>query len=255
MTLAREPEGSAELSPLLAELMADALEAARETDGAVDPTLGSVLVGLGYDRDLEEVRRRESMSEARPGHGRTPRRGLAHPHPRRPAPPAAARAPARPGRDREGRCCRPLCPTGRLLPRDRCPGQPRWRHRHGRPGAGGRLAGARAGPAERRTPADHSRRRGGRRDLEQRPAYLDPGGPAATPPRRPAHRAARRPAPGAASPWSHRRPARQHRHHGGHGQGRRRPRLAAQHRPASPAGAPSRARLVTLGGWPREAAA
>ena len=63
MTLARNQAGGAELSPLLAELMADALEAARETDGAVDPTLGSVLVGLGYDTDLEEVRRRESTSE------------------------------------------------------------------------------------------------------------------------------------------------------------------------------------------------
>ncbi|WP_027860473.1 FAD:protein FMN transferase [Marmoricola sp. URHB0036] len=63
MTLARNHEGGAELSPLLADLMADALEAARETDGAVDPTLGSVLVGLGYDTDLEEVRRRESTKE------------------------------------------------------------------------------------------------------------------------------------------------------------------------------------------------
>lgn len=67
MTLARDPDGSAELSPLLAGLMADALDAARETGGAVDPTLGSVLVGLGYDRDLDEVRRRE----AGPG-GRAP---------------------------------------------------------------------------------------------------------------------------------------------------------------------------------------
>ncbi len=56
MTLARNADGSAELSPLLADLMADALEAARETGGAVDPTLGSVLAGLGYDRDIEEVR-------------------------------------------------------------------------------------------------------------------------------------------------------------------------------------------------------
>jgi thiamine biosynthesis lipoprotein len=59
MTLVRAPAEGVELSPLLAELMADALDAARATDGAVDPTLGSVLVGLGYDRDLHEVRRRE----------------------------------------------------------------------------------------------------------------------------------------------------------------------------------------------------
>jgi FAD:protein FMN transferase len=63
MTLPRDADGTAELSPLLAELMADALEAARETDGAVDPTLGSVLAGLGYDRDIEEVRRRAPVPE------------------------------------------------------------------------------------------------------------------------------------------------------------------------------------------------
>jgi thiamine biosynthesis lipoprotein len=63
MTLTRDPARGAELSPLLAELMADALEAARATDGAVDPTLGSVLVGLGYDRDLQEVRRSEPTLE------------------------------------------------------------------------------------------------------------------------------------------------------------------------------------------------
>ncbi len=63
MTLARETDGSATVSPLLAELVADALEAARDTGGAVDPTLGSVLVGLGYDRDISEVRQREARSD------------------------------------------------------------------------------------------------------------------------------------------------------------------------------------------------
>jgi thiamine biosynthesis lipoprotein len=57
MTLVRDDDGAAELSPLLAELVRAALLAARETDGAVDPTLGSVLAGLGYDRDIVEVRR------------------------------------------------------------------------------------------------------------------------------------------------------------------------------------------------------
>ena len=57
MTLVRDPDGSARLSPLLAELVGIALDAARETDGALDPTLGSVLVGLGYDRDITLVRR------------------------------------------------------------------------------------------------------------------------------------------------------------------------------------------------------
>lgn len=43
------------VSPLLAELVAVALDAARRTDGAVDPTVGAVLSGLGYDRDLALV--------------------------------------------------------------------------------------------------------------------------------------------------------------------------------------------------------
>lgn len=58
MTLVRDEDGSAELSPLLAELVHAALAAARESDGAVDPTLGSVLAALGYDRDIAEVRAR-----------------------------------------------------------------------------------------------------------------------------------------------------------------------------------------------------
>ena len=57
MTLVRREDGTAELSPLLAELVHAALLAARESDGAVDPTLGGVLAGLGYDRDIVEVRR------------------------------------------------------------------------------------------------------------------------------------------------------------------------------------------------------
>jgi thiamine biosynthesis lipoprotein len=43
------------VSPLLAELVAVALDAARRTDGTVDPTVGAVLSGLGYDRDLALV--------------------------------------------------------------------------------------------------------------------------------------------------------------------------------------------------------
>jgi thiamine biosynthesis lipoprotein len=40
------------VSPLLAELIAAALHAARRTGGAVDPTVGGAMVGLGYGRDL-----------------------------------------------------------------------------------------------------------------------------------------------------------------------------------------------------------
>lgn len=58
MTLVRDDDGSGEVSPLLAELVQGALTAARDSGGAVDPTLGSVLAGLGYDRDIAEVRAR-----------------------------------------------------------------------------------------------------------------------------------------------------------------------------------------------------
>jgi thiamine biosynthesis lipoprotein len=44
-----------QVSPLLADLLAVALRAARRTDGDVDPTVGSALVGLGYDRDLTSI--------------------------------------------------------------------------------------------------------------------------------------------------------------------------------------------------------
>jgi thiamine biosynthesis lipoprotein len=44
--------GDVPVSPLLAELVAAALDAARRTDGVVDPTVGGLLDGLGYDRDL-----------------------------------------------------------------------------------------------------------------------------------------------------------------------------------------------------------
>ena len=43
------------ISPVLADLLATALTAAERTDGAVDPTVGAVLAGLGYDRDLADV--------------------------------------------------------------------------------------------------------------------------------------------------------------------------------------------------------
>ncbi|MGJ5800052.1 FAD:protein FMN transferase [Streptomyces europaeiscabiei] len=43
------------VSPLLAEALAVALRAARATDGAVDPTVGSAMEALGYDRDFTLV--------------------------------------------------------------------------------------------------------------------------------------------------------------------------------------------------------
>lgn len=46
-----------EVSELLADLIAAALDAARRTGGDVDPTLGDALAQLGYDRDLPLVPR------------------------------------------------------------------------------------------------------------------------------------------------------------------------------------------------------
>jgi FAD:protein FMN transferase len=40
------------VSPMLADLLTDALAAARRTGGAVDPTVGGTLSDLGYDRDI-----------------------------------------------------------------------------------------------------------------------------------------------------------------------------------------------------------
>jgi thiamine biosynthesis lipoprotein len=51
----------ATVSPLLAELIRTALDAARATEGAVTPTIGSAVSELGYDRDWSR------MSPPRPG--------------------------------------------------------------------------------------------------------------------------------------------------------------------------------------------
>ncbi|MTD56899.1 FAD:protein FMN transferase [Amycolatopsis pithecellobii] len=50
-----ERAGTAEVSELLAGLVAAALTAARRTGGTVDPTVGDALAELGYDRDLALV--------------------------------------------------------------------------------------------------------------------------------------------------------------------------------------------------------
>ena len=43
------------VSPLLADLVGAGLDAARRTDGAVDPTVGGLLHDLGYDRDIRDL--------------------------------------------------------------------------------------------------------------------------------------------------------------------------------------------------------
>ncbi|MEV8183786.1 FAD:protein FMN transferase [Specibacter sp. NPDC078692] len=56
MRLQPELAAGVDVSPLLAALVQSALDAARWTDGDVDPTLGRDLVALGYDRDIARVR-------------------------------------------------------------------------------------------------------------------------------------------------------------------------------------------------------
>lgn len=52
------------VSRMLTELVGVALDAAAETDGAVDPTVGLDLLAAGYDRDIAEVRGRAASARA-----------------------------------------------------------------------------------------------------------------------------------------------------------------------------------------------
>ncbi len=54
------------VSALLLDAVAAALRAASLTDGDVDPTVGSALIALGYDRDFEKVRVRADRGADRP---------------------------------------------------------------------------------------------------------------------------------------------------------------------------------------------
>ncbi|MBO0846661.1 MAG: FAD:protein FMN transferase, partial [Nocardioides sp.] len=51
--LANLTPGSTQLSPLLADLVGTALDAAEASGGLVDPTVGAAMQGLGYDRSIE----------------------------------------------------------------------------------------------------------------------------------------------------------------------------------------------------------
>jgi len=58
-----------EVSPLLAELLGVALDAARRTDGDVDPTVGVALCTIGYDRDFATLPERGVRVVSRPAPG------------------------------------------------------------------------------------------------------------------------------------------------------------------------------------------
>lgn len=53
--ISRLRAGTTRVSPLFADLLRAALDSARTSDGAVDPTVGGALVALGYDRTLPAI--------------------------------------------------------------------------------------------------------------------------------------------------------------------------------------------------------
>ncbi len=57
------------VDPLLAQAVTAAIGVAESTGGLVDPTLGSQLVALGYDRDLDEVHARQASGTPVAGSG------------------------------------------------------------------------------------------------------------------------------------------------------------------------------------------
>ena len=61
--------GEHTVSPVFADLLRCALEAARRSDGAVDPTLGAVLASVGYDRDIDAVKAGSALPGPPVGHG------------------------------------------------------------------------------------------------------------------------------------------------------------------------------------------
>lgn len=67
--LRRLGPGTHVVSDVLRDLIQVALEAAANTDGAVDPTVGSSLVGLGYGTDIAVVRLAETTVRVKPAVG------------------------------------------------------------------------------------------------------------------------------------------------------------------------------------------
>lgn len=53
LTMSSKGRTTVSLSPMLADLVGTALEAAEKSDGLVDPTVGTAMVQIGYDRSIE----------------------------------------------------------------------------------------------------------------------------------------------------------------------------------------------------------
>jgi thiamine biosynthesis lipoprotein len=67
--LHREAGHAVRVGPLLAEAIGVALRAARLSDGLVDPTVGSAVRELGYDRDFAAITREGAATETHPAPG------------------------------------------------------------------------------------------------------------------------------------------------------------------------------------------
>jgi len=131
------------VSPLLARLVSAALDAARDTDCAVDPTVGGALCGLGYDRDYAGHHRAGGGARGS---------GVRHPG-------LEGRAPHRSYADGSRGVLLDLGATAKAVAADRAAARVAERldvgvlvalggdNRHRGTGAGGRVAGAGAGPA------------------------------------------------------------------------------------------------------------
>ena len=240
MTLARDPDGSAELSPLLAELMADALDAARETGGAVDPTLGRCWSGWATTAT-------------------SPRCDVARPGPvaARPSwwyadPPAGAASRSTAGDSR----CQPGCSSTWAPPRRRVrpTAAPGWSPTGSAPACWSASVATSPPPDRRRATAGRSSCRTCPTTYPSRsPSRPAPPWPpratlrrtwaagrtSAPPPRGPAHRLPAAPSLAQRHRGRADAAAGQHRHRLPRWSRARSPRLAAVHRPARPPGHPA----------------
>ena len=129
------------VGPMLAEAVSVALRAAEQTDGLVDPTVGTPVPALGYDRDFADAHPRRPAAAGAAAGARLVARALGPGHRALLVLPRASRSTwAPPQRRWRPTGLRP----GRRSGRARRARLPRRRRRRGRARAGGRL-GCRVG--------------------------------------------------------------------------------------------------------------